>query len=66
MKGKIYCHCGNGVLYEVLQDEDLYIQENDEWVEAVRYKMWGNNSPLEFVRNKEEFKIKFMVYADKK
>ena len=66
MKSKIYCYYRNGILYEVLQDENLYIQEDDEWIEAIRYKMWGNNSPLEFVRSKKEFKLKFMIYSDKK
>ena len=28
--------------------------------------MWGNNGPLEFVRSKKEFKLKFMIYSDKK
>jgi len=66
VRNTIYCHYRNGILYEVLQDENLYIQEDDEWIEAIRYKMWGNNSPLEFVRSKKEFKLKFMIYSDKK
>ena len=65
-KNYIYIHYKNGLAYEVIDCENIYIQENGEWKRGVRYKRYKSKDKKEFVRTIDEFKLKFMPYRIKK
>lgn len=64
LKDKIFIHYKSGVAYKVIEDEELYIQENGEWKKAVMYVAYGVESNKRFIRSKEEFRLKFMLYGE--
>lgn len=61
MKNNIYIHYKNGKAYKVIEDENLYIQENGKWKNAVMYELYASNSNQRFIRTIEEFKQKFKI-----
>ena len=64
MKNKVYIHYKSGVAYKVIEDENFFVKENGQCIEAVMFVKYGIKSNKKFIESKNKFNYKFMFYGE--